>query len=193
MRALRIVLFATALTGASCGDSVVSPSDSGNGILNLFLTDSPYSDAKALLVTFSEVTAHRAGEGGFTRIPFGDATSLMRTCDLKRLQNVQDLLGVGTLAAGHYTQLRVVVAGAALYFDNPSTSATPCANTIAAPAGRRVVVDVPSGEVRLNREFDIVEGTNAVIILDFDGEKSVTDLGNGRYRMTPVIGVMSVN
>jgi hypothetical protein len=193
MRASRVVLLAAALTCVSCGDSVVSPSYSGNGILNVFLTDTPFDDAKALLVTFSEVTAHRAGEGGFTRIPFGDNTSLMRTCDLKRLQNAQDLLGVGTLAEGHYTQLRVVVAGAALYFDNPSTG-SPCSNTIPAPAGRRVVVDMPSsGEVRINQEFEVVAGANAVIVLDFDGRRSVVDMGNGRYRMTPVIGVASVN
>jgi hypothetical protein len=192
MRVIAALAVATALSCASCGDSVVSPSASGNGILNLFITDSPFSDAKALLVTFSEVTAHRAGEGGFTRLPFGDTRSLMRTCDLKRLDNAQDLLGVGTLPAGHYTQIRVVVLAAALYFDNPSTG-DPCASTIVAPAGRRVVVDVPSGEVKLNREFDIVAEANTVIVIDFDGEKSVTDLGNGRYQMTPVIGVVSVN
>lgn len=190
MRALRMGLLVAAVTCASCGDSVVAPSGS-NGILNLFITDSPFSDARALLVTFSEVTAHRAGEGGFTRIPFGDATSLMRTCDLKRLEEAQDLLGVGTLPEGHYTQLRIVVAGAALYFDNPSTGPA-CANTIPAPAGRREVVDVPSGEVRLNREFDVTGGNNTYIILDFDGDKSVTETGNGRYRMTPVIGISSV-
>jgi hypothetical protein len=192
MRVIAALAVATALSCASCGDSVVSPSAAGNGILNLFITDSPFSDAKALLVTFSEVTAHRAGEGGFTRLPFGDTRSLMRTCDLKRLENAQDLLGVGTLPAGHYTQIRVVVLAAALYFDNPSTG-DPCASTIVAPAGRRVVVDVPSGEVKLNREFDIVAEANTVIVIDFDGEKSVTDLGNGRYQMTPVIGVVSVN
>jgi hypothetical protein len=62
-----------------------------------------------------------------------------------------------------------------------------------APAGRRVAVDVPSGEVRLNREFDILGEANTVMVIDFDGEKSVIDLGNGRYQMTPVIGVVSVN
>ena len=40
------------------------------------IKDSPYSDAKALLVTFSDVTAHRDGEGGFTKIPFGETARL---------------------------------------------------------------------------------------------------------------------
>jgi hypothetical protein len=192
MRVLTLALLVAAVTCASCGDSVTSPSETGTGTLNLFLTDSPYSDATAFLVTFSEVTAHRAGEAGSARIPFGDATSTMRTCDLKRLENAQDLLGVGSLPAGHYTQLRVVIAGAALYFDNPSTGPA-CDRIIQAPAGRRSLVEVPSGEVRINQEFDIVAGANAVIVLDLDGERSVIDMGNGRYQMTPVIGVVSVN
>jgi hypothetical protein len=171
------------------GDSVTSPS--GNGRLSLMIKDSPYSDAKALLVTFSEVTAHRAGEGGFSRLPFGDATATSRTCDLKKLVDRQDLLGVGTLPEGHYTQVRLVVSSATLYFENPSDGPA-CATTIATPAGRSANVEIPSGEVRLNREFDVSEAGGTTMLIDFDGDKSVTETGNGRFRMTPVIGVVSV-
>ena len=192
MRALTLALLIASLTCASCGDSVVSPSETGTGTLGVFLRDSPFSDAKALLVTFSDVTVHRPGEAEPARIPFSDATSIMRTCDLKRLQDEPELLGVGALPAGHYTQLRVVIAGAALYFDNASTGED-CDRIIQAPAGRRSVVDVPAGEVRINQEFDIIAGTNAVIVLDLDGEQSIIDMGNGRYQMTPVMSVVSVN
>jgi hypothetical protein len=98
MRIIAILsILAVALVAACGGDSVVSPS--GSGRLSLMIKDSPYSDAKALLVTFSEVTAHRDGEGGFSKLPFGDATASSRTCDLKKLVDRQDLLGVGTLPA----------------------------------------------------------------------------------------------
>jgi hypothetical protein len=53
-------------------------------------------------------------------------------------------------------------------------------------------VDVPSGVVRLNREFDLTSTTATTILLDFDGDKSVHMTGNGKYMMTPVIGVVSV-
>jgi hypothetical protein len=192
MRALTLALLVAAVTCASCGDSVTSPSETGTGTLNLFLTDSPFNDAKAFLVTFSEVTVHRAGEAGSARIPFGDATSIMRTCDLKRLETAQEVLGVGALPAGPYTQLRVVVAGAAFYFDNPSTGPA-CDRIIQAPAGRRSVVEVTTREDRIDQDFEIVAGTNAVIVLDFNGDQSVVDLGNGRYQMTPMMGVVSVN
>ena len=178
-----------ALAAAACGDSGVSPS--GNGRFNLMITDSPYSDARALLVTFSEVTAHRDGQGGFSRLPFVDTTALARTCDLKRLVGRQDVLGVGSLEAGQYTQVRLVVSGATLYFDNASDGPA-CATTVAPPAGRSAAVEIPSGEVRLNRPFTLTEGGAMTMLIDFDGEQSVTELGNGRFRMTPVIAVVSV-
>ncbi|MBI3403693.1 MAG: DUF4382 domain-containing protein [Acidobacteria bacterium] len=63
------------------------------------LKDSPYSDVKALLVTFSEVSAHASG-GDFKTLAFtGGGTT--RTCDLKKLTTGQDVLGTGPLAAGH--------------------------------------------------------------------------------------------
>jgi hypothetical protein len=190
MRIIAILsILAVALVAACGGDSVVSPS--GSGRLSLMIKDSPYSDAKALLVTFSEVTAHRDGEGGFSKLPFGDATASSRTCDLKKLVDRQDLLGVGTLPAGHYTMVRLVVSSATLYFDNPSDG-PPCAATIPAPAGRNAALEIPSGEVKLNRQFDVGESGATSMLIDFDGDRSVIETGNGRFRMTPVIGIVSV-
>jgi len=190
MRIIAVLsILAAAIVAACGGDSVMSPS--GSGRLSLMIKDSPYSDAKALLVTFSEVTAHRDGEGGFSKLPFGDTTATSRTCDLKKLVDRQDLLGVGTLPAGHYTQVRVVVSSATLYFDNPSEG-PPCAATIAAPAGRSAALEIPSGEVKLNRQFDVGESGATSMLIDFDGQRSVIETGNGRFRMTPVIGIVSV-
>jgi hypothetical protein len=191
MRILATLAIVAAVGVAACGgDSVVSPS--GSGRLSLMIKDTPYSDAKALLVTFSEVTAHRDGEGGFTRIPFGDAAATSRTCDLKKLVDAQDVLGIGTLPEGHYTQVRLVVSSAALYFENPSAGPA-CSTVVVAPAGRSANLEIPSGEVRLNRSFDVAAGGATTMLIDFDGDRSVTETGNGRFRMTPVIGVVSVN
>jgi PKD repeat protein len=155
------------------------------------LKDSPYSDAKALLVTFSEVSAHVSGAGGFNVLPFaGGATS--RTCDLKKLTAAQDVLGTGTLAAGHYTQIRLVVTNAVLYFDNASAAGPACAPSIAAPAGANAQVSVSSGDVKLNREFDVTASGATTILVDFDGDQSVHAQGSGQYNMTPVISVVSV-
>ena len=183
-----LVVGVTAMSLTACSSSPSSPSAGSN--LTIMLKDSPFSDAKALLVTFSEVSAHVSGTGGFTPIPFsGGATS--RTCDLKKLAAATDVLGTGTLAAGHYTQVRLVVTSAALYFDNAS-SGTACAASIAAPAGRSADVSVSSGDIKLNREFDVTASGATTITVDFDGDQSVHAQGNGQYNMSPVIAVVAV-
>jgi hypothetical protein len=138
---------------------------------------------------FYATPTHRSG-GEFQRVPFADSAT-SRTCDLKKLNGAQDVLGTGALTAGHYTQLRLVISTATLYFDNAAAGSA-CAATIAAPAGRSAPVEVPSAEVRLNREFDLTTSTATTILLDFDGDRSVRETGNGRYMMSPVIAVVSV-
>lgn len=185
------VIAAFALHATACGDSTspTSPSAS-SGTLRVMLKDSPFTDAKSVLVTFSEVTAHRDTEANFTKVPFAEGAAA-RTCDLKKLQTAQDVLGVGSLSAGHYTQVRLVVSSATIHFDNAGTGAA-CAATIAAPAGRSAPVDIPSGEVKLNRQWDVAAGGTTTMLLDYDGDRSIHETGNGRYTMSPVIAVVSV-
>ena len=145
-------------------------SGGGSGRLVVNITDSPFSDAKAVIVTFTEVRVHRTG-GSWETLPFAEGTSL--TCDLKQLQDLaQDVLAsAGNLPAGRYTQIRLVVDSASIHFDN-AADAGPCAASIAPPAGRYGVVTVPSGEVRLNQNFTIGDGELTTILLDFDGDGS---------------------
>jgi hypothetical protein len=178
---------------AACSDSSPSSPSAAGGTLNVRITDAPFDDARAVLVTFSEVSVHRADapDSSWSTLPFADGGGT-RTCDLKKLQGSrQDVLGVGPLAAGHYTQVRLTVASARLYFDAES-SGPACAQTIAAPAGNNATVEVSSGQVKLNRQFTIADSGATTMLLDFDGGASIHETGNGRFRMTPVIGVVSV-
>ena len=186
----RALVTALVMMTLGCGsNSPTSPSGTG-ATFNLMLRDSPFSDAKAVLVTFSQVTAHRASDADFTTLPFaGGAPS--RTCDLKKLQGAQEVLGTGTLPAAHYTMIRLVMSGATIYFDNPSTG-TACAPSISAPSGQNAALDIPSGEVRLNRSFDVPASGTTTMVLDFNGDQSIRQMGNGRFSMTPVITVVSV-
>jgi hypothetical protein len=190
---------ASPTSGAGGGGGTTS---SSAGALSIYLTDSPFSDAKALLVTFSEVSVHNATTGEWTTLPFAGGSS--RTCDLKKLNGPTDVLGVGSLPAGKYTQVRLNVASAAIYFDNASTGAA-CAAQITEPAGKNAPVEIPSGEVKLNNEFTVAT-TGTTMLLDFDGDQSVRQTGGGngngngngngtttaKFMMTPVIRVVSV-
>ena len=187
MRTAAAMLGVLALCTTGCGGGRGSSPDT-LATLNIVITDSPFTDAQAVLVSFSSVSAHTTG-ADFMPLGFaGGAAS--RTCDLKRLVGAEDVLGTGALPAGHYTGLRLVVASGALYFDGATTGSA-CATGIAAPAGRSGALTIPSGEVRLNREFDLTSGTTTTITLDFDGDASI-QLAGAQYILTPVIGVVSV-
>ena len=179
------VLGVVGLLGAACA----GPSGQ-TGTLTVNLKDGPYADAQAMLVTFSGVSAHHADEEWQPLTFAGGATAL--TCDLKKLVNVFDVLGTGQILAGHYTQLRVVVQEAALYSSPTPVDAPACAATMTPPDGLIGSVEIPSGEVKLNREFTIPEAGATKILIDFDGDRSVRAMGNGRFSMTPVISIMSV-
>lgn len=191
---------ATSPSGINEGGSTSGGSSGGaTGTLAIHLTDSPFSDAKALLVTFSEVSVHRANPGEWRKLSLASGTS--RTCDLKKLNGATDVLGVAGLPAGKYTQIRLQVSSADLYFDQPSVG-PPCALAITKPGGESAPVTIPSGEVKLNNEFTLTS-LGTTILLDFDGDQSVHQTGggngrgngngaNGRYMMSPVIRVVSV-
>lgn len=187
--ALAIVV-ASGVGTAGCS-SLSGPSE--NGTLNVMLKDSPFTDAKAVLVTFSKVSVHKStdAEGAWTDLTLTGGS--LRTCDLKKLEKdtAQDLLG-SALLEGHYTQIRLVVQAATLDFDNASTL-NPCAPGITEPTGTRTAaVTIPSGEVKLNREFTVPADGTTTILLDFDGDKSIHLTGSGSYMMSPVIAVVSV-
>ena len=179
----------------ACG----SPSGpSGSGSLRLMITDAPFDDASAVHVTFSQVQAHlEDGTDEWMTVPVaGSPAAMTRTCNLKKLQGPQDLLGVASLNAGHYTQLRLVVSSATIYFGGSATPEPACLTTLAAPSGTEVSsqdLEIPSGEVKLNRPFELASNGTTTIELDFDGNRSISQTGNGRYRMTPVIGIKAVS
>ena len=190
-------------SGSSSGNGGSGGSGGSNGnasgTLAIHITDSPFSDAKALLVTFSEVSVHRADPGEWRTLPF--ASGSMRTCDLKKLNGATDVLGVGSLPAGKYTQVRLNVSSAVIYFDAASAGPA-CAPAIAPPPGDNAPVEIPSGEVKLNNEFTVT-GNATTMLLDFDGDKSIHQTGggngngngngkNGKYMMSPVVRVVSV-
>ncbi len=171
--------------GAACSDTDAGPSST----FTLRITDSPFSDAEAVLVTFSEVRIHRSG-GKWEEVPFAPETS-SRTCDLKKLEDAIDVLGAGQLPEGHYTQVRLELASAVIYWDTPSVGPA-CAPSIAAPAGRSSILEIPSDEIKLNREFDVPVTGATTMTLDFDGDRSIHETGNGRFIMSPVLSIVSV-
>ena len=183
MRWPLVLALTAAISTSACGSGT---GPSGSGTLRVMLKDSPFSDAKALLVTVSQVEVHKSDtpDGAWIKI-VGE-----KICDLKRLETAQAALGSQPLDSGHYTQVRLLVTSAVVYFDQPSTG-EPCA-AIAPTEGAKANVTIPSNEVKLIRGFDVGEAETTTMLLDIDGDKSVHQMGTGQYSMSPVVSVVSV-
>jgi hypothetical protein len=158
--------------------------------MNIRITDSPLGSAQAALVTFSDVAVERDGQ--WTKVPFPDGASTW-TCDLKKLQDTaEDLLATGRVDEGRYTWVRLTVQSGRLFFDRPSTSSTPCARSIAHPEGASAPMTIATAEGRVNGDFPVNGDGARTILVDFDGDASIRDMGNGVYHLTPVLRLVRV-
>ena len=161
----------------------------GKGTLKLYLTDAP-GDFKELNIVVSRIDGHISVEGeeeeGYWETLKEWPEGLQ--VDLLTLQGVSLLLGSIDLPANHYTQLRVFLKEEAELVLEGNDG----------PEGSTVteILTIPSSAntgIKLNRPFDIVEGGITKLTLDFDAEKSIIKTGNGKYKMKPVITVLSEN
>jgi len=161
----------------------------GKGTLKLYLTDAP-GDFKELNIVISMIDGHISveveEEEGYWETLKEWPEGLQ--VDLLTLQGVSLLLGSMDLPANHYTQLRVFLKEEAELVlegnDGPEESTVTEILTIPSSANTGI---------KLNRPFDIVEGGITKLTLDFDAEKSIIKTGNGKYKMKPVITVLSEN
>jgi hypothetical protein len=192
LRTLVVCVVLVLLIG--CGDDT-SPSSPGGpgslGSLNIRITDSPFGAAKAVLITLSEVAVRKNDD--WTILPFPDGSTATWMCDLKKLENdAQDLIASGAPDAGVYTFVRLRVQSARVFTQNSAQSPTPCAKTIAAPGGESFQVSVPESDGSDNGEFPVQSDRATTVLLDFDGESSLSEPSTNNYVLRPVIRLISV-
>ena len=166
--------------------------EAASGTVAVYVTDAPPDkEVTAVVVTVSGLRIHRAeaeqeqsgtgnqtqeqeqqsGDGGeWIDIPI---SGNMTTFDLLQVRDVQAFFGSANVTAGTYTQVRIVVDAARV-----STS-----------DGETHDATVNSGEIKIVRPFDIVEGETTELLLDFDADHSVTFTGNGKVMVKPVINL----
>ncbi len=171
---------------AGCGGGGGGSSDAAPGTLGVSLTDAPACGFDAVNVTVLKVRVHQSGsasdtDGGWTDITLNPA----RKINLLNLTNgVLDKLGETPLAAGRYTQLRLVL--------DPNTAAG-LVNSVVPSGGVETALVTPSAVqsgIKLVHEFVVASGQRVDLLLDFDACKSVVKRGNGTYALKPVIKVI---
>jgi Domain of unknown function (DUF4382) len=143
------------------------------GTLRLFLTDQPV-DLKQVWVTITDIEVHKTGGTWIHFAASGDSI------DLLTLEGRQTLLEAAPLEQGKYTGIRFFVSeGHIIDADD-----------------ERCELKVPSGKIHIPVDFNIEEGSETSILLDFDAEKSVHVVRTGKKEhcnLRPVIHPVSVN
>src|SRR5690606_27332537 len=154
----RFSLIAVAAVLAGCGGG--GGGSGGTGTLGVALTDAPACGYDSVWIRVTKVRAHRSdeadeGSAGWSEI----VLDTPRDIDLLALQNGElEDLGQPTLPAGHYTQLRLVLAADGNEVVLSDTKETKSLRT---PSGQQ------SG-LKLVHGFDIEDATTTRLVLDFD-------------------------
>lgn len=169
------------LAGLSAACSGGGGDDGGETNLRVYLTDAPMDGVRAVNVTITAVRIHQsadAGQGaaGWRELPVTAAMPV----DLMRIRGgvLYELCGA-RLPAGHYQQVRLVVAQNA--GDSP-----PHHNSVRTMDGRLHPLEIPS-DIKIVHSFRVADGTTTDLTLDFRADLSLHRHGNGDYYMQPVI------
>ncbi len=164
-----------------------SSSQPANGTLGVSLTDATAGGFDAVNVTVSKIRVHQSASAtensaGWTDITLNPA----RKINLLNLTNgALEELGETPLAAGHYTQLRLVLV--------PNTGTHLANSVVLSGDPTEIPLDTPSGVqsgIKLINQFDVAAGQRVDLVLDFDAGKSVVKTGGGKYLLKPVIKVI---
>ncbi len=184
---LMALLLSASLAG--CGGGGGSGAAVGaSGTLGVSLTDAPACGFDAVNVTVAQVRVHQSdaasdSDSGWSEITLSPA----RKINLLDLTNgTLDFLGETAVPAGHYTQLRLVLAA------NTGSSVSNSVVLSSTP-GTEIALRTPSAVqsgLKLVHGFDVAAGQRLDLVLDFDACKSVVALGNGGFLLKPVIKVI---
>lgn len=173
---------------AACGGGSDDDAGAPAGTLRLALADAPSCGFDHVHVTVLGVRVHRSADAG----P-GDAgwVDLMlpapRRLDLLTLVNgTLEELGQAPLAAGRYTQMRLLLA--------PNTAGSPLANAATPSGGAEVALTTPSAVqsgLKTNVDIEVRPFEVADFVIDFDACRSVVRAGrSGQYLLKPVLRVL---
>lgn len=180
---------------AGCG------SDGGGGtpqagVLGVSLTDAPACGFDQVNVTVDKVRVHQSSSvnenaAGWTDITLNPPRkiNLLNLNDPTQPNLALESQGETPLAAGHYTQLRLVLA------PNNNNGNTPFANSVVLSTGPTTEIPlvtpsaIQSG-IKLIHQFTVDPGQRVDLLLDFDACKSIVQTGNGTYKLKPVIKVI---
>ncbi len=177
---------------AGCG------SDGGGstqpGVLAISLTDAPACGFDEVNVTVSKVRVHQSDNASEDAAGWTDITlNPARKINLLDLNDstlapkfALESLGETPLAAGHYTQLRLVL-------DRNTGPSLANSVVLSSDPTREIALVTPSAVqsgIKLIHQFTVNSGQRVDLLLDFDACHSIVRTGSGKYILKPVIKVI---
>lgn len=183
---LGLLLIITGIFLTACGSG---GSTAGQGTLSTSLTDSSTDEYQAVYVTIARVEVHHDGDGSWQTV-----ASPNKTYNLLDLVNgVRESLGIASLDAGHYTQMRLIIGNTADNGMNMFSRMHDHANYTIDQTGAVHKMKVPSGTntgLKIVNGFDINANQTTELLLDFDAMSSVVKAGSsGQYLLKPTVKV----
>jgi len=171
--------------GGGSGSSV----SAGQGTLATSLTDASSDAYRAIYVTIAEVQVHPDSGGGWQIV-----ASPNKTYNLLDLVNgVRESLGIATLDAGHYSQMRLILGETPDAEINLLSQPHPYANYLIDENDAVHELKVSSGlttGLKIVNGFDIDADQTTELVLDFDAMRSVVKAGaSGKYLLKPTVKV----
>jgi hypothetical protein len=141
------------------------------------MTDKTNPEYEQVVVLVKEIRLVPSGKEGLADedsalpvLPFNGPRSI----DIMQLKFQQELLGTGTIPAGEYTQVRLILE------QNPSGSPVNYVVLKSDPAAR-IPLKTPSGQqsgVKVLGKFTVEEGVINTIMIDFDPNTAIVNTGS---------------
>lgn len=201
-RSAWMAMFMTVLLLAGCGGGGGGSSSGGGGIgtLSVSLADATTDRFSAVYITITEVQVHQPGtsEGDQRNWrPVRMPRTPMTVNLLDLVNGVLEELGNVQLAAGTYTQMRLIIGaapepGAVNILNQPHPYANYVMDRSTPPNSYEL--KVPSGSqsgYKVVGGFDIIANSTTELILDFDADRSVVEAGNsGQWLLKPTVKIV---
>lgn len=175
-------LFAVLVCGVfllGCGGGGGSTTVVGNtGSLSFTITDAKPAlpvGVNQVVVTINEVVVHQSG-GEWISLPLEQDPF---TIDLLQFSDGQttQLVPQTTLPPGKYTQVRLGIQSAMIVTDT----------------GQQIPAEIASGDLKTDKniDFEVTGGGAVALTLDFDLSQSLVVTGLGKYKLKPVLHIVS--
>jgi len=181
----RLAMVAGALLLSGCPGP---PAPSAAGTLSVRMVDAGLPGLAGVYVTVGHIDVHPQG-GNWKTVLIPQTTVNL----LELVNGVQVNLGLTDLAAGPYTELRLVLGSIPDDTLNILAAPHPYANYLIDEAGRVQELTLPGGlqtGIKPAGGFSIASGRTTSLVLDFDAAHSLVRAGSsGGYLLKPAIKV----